>query len=212
MKRRKRKKFNFYLFILIIFLIIIAFLIYKNITYKKMLESNEINIGKINNKISKEEEVYYDEKEVNELKDVAASKLTECMKKSTNVDDLPSNIKDKIKKIKDYFNTSNNYVSFKYEDIFSGFTVSYNENQSIFAASTIKAPVDIYIYEKAAEGEIDLTKELKYTSDYYNTGTGVLKNKSYKNYPIKELLSYSIMYSDNAAHNMLMNYVGREKY
>ena len=38
----------------------------------------------------------------------------------------------------------------------TGFSISYNEEQAIFAASTIKAPKDIYIYEMASQGKINL--------------------------------------------------------
>ena len=63
----------------------------------------------------------------------------------------------------------------------------------------------------ASQGKIDLSEELKYTEKYYNTGTGVLKNKKIgTSYDIKTLLEYSIRYSDNAAHNMLMDKYGRE--
>ena len=98
-----------------------------------------------------------------------------------------------------------------YRDIYTGFTVSYNQNQNIFVASTIKAPADIYIYEMASQGKINLNDKLTYTGGYYNTGTGILKNKSFNtSYTIKDLIEYSIVYSDNAAHNMLMDKYGRE--
>ena len=101
--------------------------------------------------------------------------------------------------------------SFLYYDLFSGFTVSYNENSPIFAASTIKAPAVIYIYEMASIGEINLDEELLYTSSFYRGGTGVLKNKPVNTkYTIEELVQYAIYDSDNIAYSMLMNRFGRE--
>ena len=89
--------------------------------------------------------------------------------------------------------------------------ISYNENQSIFTASTIKGPTDLYIYEMASQGKINLDEELTYTQKYYNTGSGVLRNTSFNvNYSIRTLVNYSTVYSDNAAHNMLMDKYGRE--
>ena len=62
----------------------------------------------------------------------------------------------------------------------------------------------------AKEGKINLDDELTYTSKYYNSGTGVLKNKKINtNYTIRTLSQYAIRNSDNAAHNMLMDNYGR---
>jgi len=77
------------------------------------------------------------------LKKVAASELINCINSKVEVDKLPDSINNIIKEINNYYNQSNNYFSFKYKDIFTGFSVSYNENQNIFTASTIKAPKDI---------------------------------------------------------------------
>ena len=140
----------------------------------------------------------------------AALELINCINSSIDMNNLPKSISSIIDEINDYYNKSNNYFAFKYKDIYTGFSVSYNEKQKIFTASTIKAPKDIYIYEMASLGKIDLDEELIYTSRYYNTGTGVLKNKSVNTkYSVKTLIEYSIVHSDNAAHNMLMDRYGR---
>ena len=63
----------------------------------------------------------------------------------------------------------------------------------------------------ASLGKINLDDKLTYTSSYYNTGTGVLKKRKFNvDYTIRELSNYSLVYSDNAAHNMLMNRFGRK--
>jgi len=144
------------------------------------------------------------------LKKVAASELINCINSKVEVDKLPDSINNIIKEINNYYNQSNNYFSFKYKDIFTGFSVSYNENQNIFTASTIKAPKDIYLYEMASLGKIDLNKELTYTGNYYNSGSGILKNKNVNTkYSVKNLIEFSTVYSDNIAHNMLMDEFGR---
>ena len=107
--------------------------------------------------------------------------------------------------------TSLDNFAYTYKDIYTGFTVSYNANQNIFAASSIKAPTDIYVYEMASLGKINLDDALTYTANYYNNGSGVLKSKPVNtNYTIRTLLEYSTVTSDNAAHNMLMDAYGRE--
>ncbi len=155
----------------------------------------------------------YDDKEIDSavLKKMAASKLVECISSPIDMNNLPSSITDIINEINYYYNSSYNYFAFAYKDIFTGFTVSYNANQNIFTASTIKGPTDIYIYEMASQGKIDLEEILTYTSNYYNTGSGLLKSKPFNTkYSVRELLKYSTVYSDNAAHNMLMDKYGRE--
>ena len=145
------------------------------------------------------------------IKGSSASELVNCINEKVDVNDLPDSIKGIIQEINNYYNQSNNYFAFAYKDIYTGFMVSYNENQAIFTASTIKGPTDLYIYEMASMGKINLDEELRYTGRYYNTGSGVLKNKSVNtNYSVRTLLNYSTVYSDNAAHNMLMDRYGRE--
>lgn len=145
------------------------------------------------------------------LKDIAASELVNCINSKIDSENLPDSINNIIKEINDYYNQSNNYFAFAYKDIYTGFMVSYNEKQQIFTASTIKGPTDIYIYEMASLGKINLDEELTYTGNYYNTGSGVLKNnKINTNYSVRTLLNYSTVYSDNVAHNMLMDKYGRE--
>jgi len=188
-----------------------------------------INVGKsfyLRNKVNKYEETYLviDNKDSTEmiihnnntlsednLNKVAAEELITCIKSSPNIDDLPENIEKVITKLNKFYNQSLNYFSFKYKDLYTGFTVSYNEHQKIFSASSIKAPKDIYIYEMASLGKINLDDELTYTSKYYNTGSGVLKNKKINTkYTVRKLLEYSTVTSDNAAHNMLMDKYGRK--
>ena len=145
------------------------------------------------------------------LKKVAALELVNCINEKISEEEIPDSIKEIIEDINNYYNQSNDYFAFAYKDIYTGFMVSYNENQNIFTASTIKAPTDIYIYEMASKGDISLDEELVYTGNYYSTGSGVLKNKEFNTkYDIRTLLNYSIEHSDNAAHNMLIDRYGRE--
>ena len=152
-----------------------------------------------------------DEIDSETLRKAAASELIDCIKSPINTDELPDSVKSVIDEINTYYKRNNAYYAFAYKDIFTGFTVTYNENGNIFAASTIKAPVNIYLYEKASEGEIDLDKELTYTGNYYTDGTGVLKNEKFNSkYTIRKLSEYAIRKSDNIAHNMLMDDIGRK--
>ena len=155
--------------------------------------------------------IYADKKIDNDaVKKGSALELVECLSSPIDTDNLPDSINSIINEINSFYRSSNDYFAFTYKDIFTGFTVSYNENGNIFAASTIKAPANIYIYEMASQDKINLDDELTYTRYYYNNGTGVLKNKEVNtNYKVRELSMYAIRNSDNAAHNMLMDKYGK---
>ena len=144
------------------------------------------------------------------LKKSAASELVNCINSKIDNNNLSDGINKIIDEINNYYNQSNNYFSFAYKDIYTGFTVTYNDKQGIYAASTIKAPADIYIYEMAGLEKVNLDEILTYTGNYYVGGTGIIKNnKVNTKYSVRDLLNYSIVYSDNIAHNMLMDKYGR---
>lgn len=211
--KKRRKIFNTR--ILYIILVILIFLITCVVVLKTFYLRDKVNnYEELIITVDKEEremKIYSDKNKEYDIKNGAASELINCINKPVDTNTLPDEIKNTINEINNFYNSSNNYFAFVYKDIFTGFTVSYNENQNIFTASAIKAPTDIYIYERASNNQTDLNEELTYTAKYYNTGSGVLKNKSFNtNYNIKTLLEYSTVYSDNAAHNMLMDRYGRE--
>lgn len=143
-------------------------------------------------------------------KSIAASSLVSCINSPVDINNLSDDVKRVIKEINDYYKNDRSHYAFKYQDIYTGFTVSYNENGSIWGASTVKAPLAIYIYELASNGKTDLNKELTYHSRHYVDGTGVIKNMQDKgNFSIKDLVGYSIKNSDNIAYTMLMEEYGR---
>lgn len=135
-----------------------------------------------------------------------AAYLSECLKAPLTENELSDKLLNIKTELENLFNESNYNFAFKYKDLYTGFTLSYNSAQPIFAASTIKAPEAIYIYEEAEKGNINLNDTITYTSNYYSEGTGILKNTSFNiEYPISKLVEYSIIHSDNAAHLMLNN-------
>ena len=202
----------------VLFVVSILIFVFTLITVGKTIYlRNKVNeydefYTEIENKLSQEAIIYQDEKKVDDsLKNSAALELVSCINSSVDINNLPNSVTSVIDEINSYYNQSNNYFSFKYKDIYTGFSVSYNENQNIFTASTIKAPKDIYIYEMASLGKVNLDDKLMYTSKYANTGAWELKKKEFNTeHDIRSLLRYSTVASDNAAHNMLMDYFGRE--
>lgn len=191
--------------------IFIGITVFKTFSLRNKVDKYEKNYHIIEEKLSMETIVYNDSKDNNnDNKTGAAMEMVNCIKNPLGKDEIPDSIKSIINEINNYYNQSNNYFAFKYKDIYTGFSVSYNENQNIFTASTIKAPKDIYIYEMASLGKINLNDKLTYTSKYANTGAWRLSKKKFNTqYDVRTLVEYSTVASDNAAHNMLMDHFGR---
>ena len=198
-----RKKFRRTVTVLVF--VFVCILVGKSFYYKSMFKT-------IRSREDEEARVVVDDSfDSSSLKNSAVSEYINCISEPIDKNNLSDGIKNSIKKINNYYGSSRNYFAFKYVDLFTGFSVSYNENQKIFGASTIKAPTDLYIWEMASQGKVNLDEKLKYTVRYYNIGSGKLKNGKFNvNYTIRELLGYSTIDSDNAAHNMLMDRYGRK--
>ena len=106
---------------------------------------------------------------------------------------------------------ADNYdVSLIYEDLSLGFSYSYNPDEVYYAASTIKSLGALYIYTKAASGEINLDGTVKYTSKFVWGSSREMKNhKLGEEISLRTLVEYSITVSDNSAHQMLVSYIGK---
>jgi len=210
-KKENKKIIKRLIPISLLILILVCIITVKNYSYSFQLEQYETNTEIYDKNIDASVKIY----EGNNLnyeshKTNAASLLVECLNSKVDINNLPENINNAINKINNYYNASGNHFAFAYKDLHTGFTVTYNESQQIFTASTIKAPTDLYIYEMASIGKINLDEEMTYTSNYYNPKSGKLKfNKFNTKYTVRELLRLSTVYSDNAAHNMLEDKFGR---
>lgn len=194
-------------FFVTLMFILFSCALFVNEGYNEKLKSKKSNndiIYEKGNPIIK----YYNSKIINYnyKENSAVSDLISCYQEPVNINELPENVSIYITELNNLYNKSERYHSFFYQDLYTGFTVSYNENSPIYAASTIKAPAVIYIYEMASLGKIDLNERLIYTDRFYNGGSGIIKNKKTNiNYSIEELIHYTIRYSDNIAYKMLMN-------
>ena len=103
-------------------------------------------------------------------------------------------------------------VSLLYEDLNSGFSIGLNTNKIYYAASTIKVLDGLYIYDKVSKGELSLDSELLYTEKYYMKSSVMLnKVKHNTKITLKDLVRYAIVYSDNSAHAMLVDFIGKDK-
>ena len=185
----------------IITFIFVSLLVYKSITLRNRIDTIENNI------ITKmETAVKIDYPDYNITSKEGALYISDCLKSPLTNNELTNNLFNIQNELENIFNESDYNFAFKYKDLYTGFTLSYNSSQPIFAASTIKAPEAIYIYKEAEKENIDLNDTITYTSNYYNTGTGILKKTNFNlKYKISQLVEYSIVYSDNSAHLMLNN-------
>ena len=196
---------------IVVILMVVGFIYLLNLSasYREelILKENDIIFEKGNPEIS-----YYNE-DVSQLdyeNNFAITDYFDCYQEGVDVSQVPENVSKYIFELRDLYNENEQYYSFFYQDLFSGFTVSYNENAPIFTASSIKAPAVIYFYEMASKGQIDLNERLVYTGNFYSGGSGILKNKEVNtSYTIEELIYYTIHYSDNIAYMMLMNRFSR---
>lgn len=135
----------------------------------------------------------------------------ECLVRPLDENDTSEEIDSYVSELNKYIR-SKYEMSVMYEDLTYGFTYSYNDSKSYYAASTIKSLGAIYVYEMAYKGEIDLDDTMKYTSKYYRGASKGMKNHKYgDNVKLRDLVKYSVIYSDNTAHNMIVNYVGVNK-
>lgn len=197
---------------LVLAFVAVCVVVAKAFYFGKKVDEYEDFFIEVDKKLDEEARAYAGQELDNvTLKKVAASELVSCINSKIDMDNLPDSVKNAILDIKNYYNQSNNNFAFAYKDIYTGFTVTYNPDQHIFTASTIKAPTDIYVWEMASQGKIDLNEELTYTPKQYCMGSGNIQyEKMYTKYKTKELLRLSTVISDNVAHNMLMDNYGRK--
>ena len=102
-------------------------------------------------------------------------------------------------------------TSVAYQDLTIGNYYSYNPSKVYYAASTMKSLAALYIYSKAAIGEVDLNSTIKYTSRYsWSESMEMKKHKYGEDISIRNLVNYAITVSDNSAYQMLVAYIGRQ--
>ena len=187
-------------------ILLLTFFITSYTAYRSIMLKNKINIIQNNITSKLENYVKIEYPEINNINLDGSLGITTCLKTPLKENELTSELISIKNELENLFNENNLNFAFKYKDIYTGFSLSYNSSQDIFAASTVKAPEAIYIYEEAEKNNINLNETLTYTSNFYTKGTGVLKDTPPdKDYSIHELVKYSIINSDNIAHLMLNN-------
>ncbi|MGK0464944.1 serine hydrolase [Clostridium sp.] len=118
---------------------------------------------------------------------------------------------DLEKKIKAFVGDDIDKFGMVYYDIKSKKSIEINVDNLFLAASTVKVPINMLVYDMIQDKKIDINEELKYRKLDFEGGAGRLQETDLsKPIPIKELSDYSIRYSDNIAINMLLRKVGNK--
>jgi beta-lactamase class A len=96
-------------------------------------------------------------------------------------------------------------------DLNTGYHTGFNAAASMPAASTIKLPVMVEVFEQLQAGRFGLQKRVTLLASDKDWGSGDLCDEPVgTTYPVSELLEKMIEISDNTATNMLIRLVGRQ--
>jgi beta-lactamase class A len=95
-------------------------------------------------------------------------------------------------------------------DLNTGDRAGFNATASMPAASTIKIPVMVEVFQQLEEGRFDLRRRVTLLARDKDWGSGELCDAAVgSTYAVSELLEKMIDISDNTATNMLIRLVGR---
>ncbi len=95
-------------------------------------------------------------------------------------------------------------------DLNTGYHAGFNAARSMPAASTIKVPVMVEVFNQLEAGRFDLNHRVSLRRSDRDYGSGVLCDAPIgSSYPVSTLLEKMIDISDNTATNMLIRVVGR---
>lgn len=104
------------------------------------------------------------------------------------------------------------HVAIAIENLATGSISGINTNASMPAASTIKIPVMVEVFEQMALGKIELDRLVHLQASDRDWGFGDLCDApAGKAYSVSRLLRLMITESDNTATNMLIRLVGRQR-
>jgi len=192
-KRRKRKKlklkkgFKFLLALCIIAIIFFKF----------------YNTGNVDNKpIDVKKSLLYWPIRIKHMDE----KYHECLTNGITENNFNDITKEKKNNILTYI--KNNGILYYYTDYTYNDIIKYRENESIYGASLIKLVAALYL----VDNEIDLSQTVKYEAKHKMAfSTGMQTRKIGENVTLDDLMKYTMTYSDNTAHNMILQFIGKDK-
>jgi len=103
-------------------------------------------------------------------------------------------------------------ISYYVEDLQTGRALAWNESQPLPAASVIKLPIAVTVFEQELAGKIRLEDEVVLKPTDKADGSGVLKRaRSGTKLTVANLLELMLQRSDNTATNILTDLLGLEE-
>ncbi len=135
-----------------------------------------------------------------------------CLKKVYDETELTEELASMKQAINSTINNNHYRASVYYEDLTTGFTYTYKPQTVYYGASLIKLVDALYLIHQATLGNIDLdTETITYTAAYKKSFSSGMATHNYGDkVTLRNLIQYAISVSDNSAHMMLYDYIGRE--
>lgn len=152
-------------------------------------------------------EAEYDKTMCENLKEYKKIKAKENVQKQAQINTLE-------KRIKIFVGGNIKNFGMVYYDINSKKSIEINADKQFVAASTMKIPINMLMYDLIQDKKIDINEKIQYKECDYEDGAGVLDGTDLsKPIAIKTLSDDSIIHSDNIAINMILRKVGdKNKY
>jgi len=110
--------------------------------------------------------------------------------------------------LESFFSQFGSNLGIYYKNLETGFTYSFNPDRIFFGASVNKATHGLYTYIAAERGYIDMYKQHTFRQSDYWGGSGIIRFMNPGvTFTTRELLHYSVVYSDNIAYRILARYM-----
>ena len=129
-----------------------------------------------------------------------------CVKEGITEDNFNENTINTKNELMKYLN--NNNIYYYYQDKDYGYEIKRKETESIYGASLVKLSTALYLIDN----DVDLSQTVTYLAKFKTAySKGMQTHKIGDKVSLGELMKYSITYSDNTAHHMILSFIGKEK-
>jgi beta-lactamase class A len=216
-KRRRQKRARFLILLMLITLIVFSSLV-KQLPVKRQADTDSAvrsymdsmkQVLSLERPYAKEslDSLYgqIDEKASNGESVTASGEIESIVNthNSIKLNELKNDIESYIKSFKGKY-------GIYYINLVDDSEFGVNDKDEYIAASTVKIPINLYLYNKIKDGSVDADGVMPYLEEDYEGGTGKLQfDEIGKKYTVRELSKLSIEISDNVATNILLRLLGR---
>ncbi len=91
--------------------------------------------------------------------------------------------------------------------------LTYNTNQDLFCACTVKAAYALYACKEMEKGNGSLATTMTYESKHYEPGTGDMQYRDFGTvFTMETIIDKTMGISDNVGYLMMVDYFGRDGY